>query len=192
MNLILKIVVVVFIIYYFKNEFNNDNSLQNNDSAELSVSQIRGDIYDFRIRALGDVERSDLEDALRILENFYGYRCKIESRVEISSEMRIDGTDEIINSHEALKALKEYEKTIFIVDKRLWSSGTYYRGYTNGTTVIVRGDKSIMKETLLHEIGHTLGLGHCDNLSCIMAVNNDQWETGNFCEKCKRQLNINK
>ena len=56
-----------------------------------------------------------------------------------------------------------------------------------GNTVIVKGGEHL-QETVIHELGHTLGLVHCDNPKCIMATHNDAEDTGQFCEKCKNQL----
>jgi predicted Zn-dependent protease len=57
---------------------------------------------------------------------------------------------------------------------------------------IVRGEKSFLKETIIHELGHTLGLRHCNDLTCIMAVDNDGFDSGTFCDKCSRQIGFNK
>ena len=106
--------------------------------------------------------------------------------------MYIRNTTEILNADVCIEKLFSREKVLYIVDKKLWASGDYLRGYAlqNGGTIIVRGDKSFLRETIIHEIGHTLGLGHCSDMSCIMAVNNDEYDSGNFCNKCKNQLNI--
>ena len=143
---------------------------------------------DFYIRPLGDVDNSDLTDAVKHVENFYGYKCKIKPGVEITENMKINGTDEIINANATIDELKSYRKTIFVVDKRLWHFNQELKGFTNGRTILVKGQKSWLKETLIHEIGHTLGLKHCDDLSCIMALDNDEYETGKFCNKCQRKL----
>jgi hypothetical protein len=45
-----------------------------------------------------------------------------------------------------------------------------------------------LKEAL-HELGHTLGLGHCDNSRCVMRFSNclaeADWNTGRFCARCQ-------
>ncbi len=49
----------------------------------------------------------------------------------------------------------------------------------------------ILKEAV-HEIGHTLGLGHCENPRCVMHFSNSILDTDykdyNFCERCKRMV----
>jgi hypothetical protein len=192
MNDILKIVVVIFLIHYFYTRNNEERSTPNfniETNQSKPNKKIKNNGVDFYIRPLGNVDRSDLTDAVRILNDFYGYNCKIESGVELNENMKIDGTDEIINVKYSLDNLERYQKTVFIVDKRLWWANKEYRGYTNGSTVIIRGDKKILRETLIHEIGHTLGLGHCNDLTCVMAVDNDQYDSGTFCKKCRKQIN---
>lgn len=144
------------------------------------------------IRPLGDVDYDDLTDAARIVQDFYGYNTSIQSGVPITEDMYIRNTTEILNADVCIDKLFSREKVLYIVDKKLWATGDYLRGYAlqNGGTVIVRGEKSFLRETIIHEIGHTLGLGHCNDMSCVMAVNNDEYDSGTFCNKCKNQLNI--
>lgn len=62
-----------------------------------------------------------------------------------------------------------------------------------------RGDGRLFSSRVLkeatHEIGHTLGLGHCPNLRCIMHFSNTLEDTDlkgpGFCDGCTARLNGN-
>jgi len=47
-------------------------------------------------------------------------------------------------------------------------------------------------KTVIHEIGHTLGLNHCDNPRCVMRFSNHVGETDfknkNFCSTCRKKV----
>jgi hypothetical protein len=141
------------------------------------------------IKALGIVDESDLEDAKEIIESFFGYQCIQGNSETITEDMYINGTEEILDALSCIQHLRRDYKVVYIVDKRLWTKGDFLRGYAAyGNTVIVRGEKSFLRETLIHEIGHTLGLNHCPDLSCIMAINNDVYDSGTFCKDCQRKI----
>ena len=51
----------------------------------------------------------------------------------------------------------------------------------------------VLKEAT-HELGHTLGLGHCSNPGCVMNYSNSVKEvdakTAYFCDSCKRKIQL--
>jgi archaemetzincin len=59
-------------------------------------------------------------------------------------------------------------------------------------------DKALLRKRVLteavHELGHTYGLGHCENPHCVMFFSNSLIDTDikgpDFCERCKRKLSI--
>ncbi len=142
------------------------------------------------VRALGDVDSYDLEYAADVIVNFYGYNVEIYSQVEIENGMTtFDGN---IHSVRAFNYLPHNYKTVYVTDKLIYTeNNVLLRGVaSNLNTVIVRGNRSFMKETIIHEIGHTLGLRHCDDLTCIMAIHNDEYDSGDFCDVCKTKINF--
>jgi archaemetzincin len=53
----------------------------------------------------------------------------------------------------------------------------------------------IVKEAV-HELGHTLGLTHCKNQSCVMCFSNSLEDTDrkgeDYCDECSKKLGMNK
>lgn len=145
----------------------------------------------FYVRGYGNVDSSDLVDVKNIIKTKLGFNCVILSNLKLDSTMIIQGSPGILEANLTLKSLKVPQKTVYVTEHRLWYNKEYLRGmaFLNGNVMIVRGDKSFLEETTIHEIGHMFGLNHCSDMTCIMAVNNDEFDSGRFCNYC--QINYN-
>jgi len=142
------------------------------------------------IVGLGEYNQSDLVKAKKYVEEFYGFSCVVDGGVPTKPSMYIENSI-TLNVTQCLGELSvPGQKTIYVTKESLYSKEWgMLRGMTHmrGNTVVVKGGEHL-QETVIHELGHTLGLGHCDNPQCIMAIHNDNEDTGQFCSKCKNQL----
>jgi len=115
-----------------------------------------------RIKGLGNYNQKDVNKVAEYVNKFFGYKCIIEEGVPTTSKMYYGGSD------------LDVSQCIFELNR-------------HGNTVIVE-HTDYDESTVLHEVGHTLGLVHCDNPKCLMAINNDAEVTMDFCNKCKKRL----
>jgi hypothetical protein len=69
------------------------------------------------VKALGDVEYSDITDACNIIKDFYGYNCIMGQPEPITPDLYISGTDQIINAEVCLNKFFTKNKVVYIVDK---------------------------------------------------------------------------
>jgi predicted Zn-dependent protease len=144
----------------------------------------------FHIVGLGDYSQSDLVMAKKYVEEFYGFKCVVDGNVPTKPSMYVENSITLDITKCLAELSVQGQKTIYVTNEKVYSKKWgMVRGMTHirGNTVIVNGGKNL-QETVIHELGHTLGLGHCDNPQCVMAVNNDAEDTGQFCSKCKNQL----
>lgn len=144
------------------------------------------------IKGLGNYTESTLNEISSYVKKFYGYSCTVESSVQTCPEMYDDnGTSlEVENCVKLLR--REGTKMIYVTDENVVADGMQLRGGTIWmSNTIILESTSYNKKTVLHEIGHTLGLSHCDDKNCLMSIYNDDYIVEDFCDKCKNILKDN-
>lgn len=142
------------------------------------------DIDVIYIQPIGNVKKSDLNTVKSAVEEFYKVKCNITPTMEIKHHLYVDGTTDI-NAIKVINQIKSNKHTIIITNKNIIKNNVFktYPVYgsaeKNGNVAIVstyimkqnfNGSNYInqLKKTSLHEIGHTLGMTHCNENRCIM------------------------
>lgn len=170
----------------------NLDSLITKADYDVNTTPSNNSLKEIHIVGLDNVSDADLNYASSVIENFYGYKVEIYENLDTPSDVYYPNS-RTINADNYVNRYRHQVKTIYLTYDLVYQGDLRLRGYTyiNGNTILVRADRSFMKETLIHEIGHTLGLDHCGDLTCIMAINNDEYDSGDFCSKCKSILRNN-
>jgi hypothetical protein len=201
--------VFVFVLYSIGNSNLSVNSTDNlidtdlTDVVDVQMSDINTENASikrtFQIVCVGDVSMADVEDSISIIRRFLltqGVDIKLVQgdNISLDESFLINSTDgsssEILDDQMFLSSYSNNNGVIFLTDKRMYDTKVrdYVRGYSTGFDMIVRTNNGFFKETFVHELGHLLGLSHCDDLTCVMSVNNDEYDSGNFCGKCKNHF----
>jgi len=144
------------------------------------------------IIGVDDVTRDRLNVAKKTLEDFYGFQVNIkEKNVYIHEEYYFNNDKTLLNAGKFVSSFEPSNRVLFITNKKMYSSNVYCRGYTllNGKVIVVKNDYEFMEKTIIHELGHTYGLEHCENKTCVMGIYNDNYDTGKLCVKCKTNIN---
>ncbi|MFN5460993.1 MAG: matrixin family metalloprotease [Bacteroidota bacterium] len=174
----------------FKISKNHVSKNIDNSEKELE-NKLDNRFINLTIRALGDVDDDDLEYASQVVKDFYGYNINFESPTAITPSILTDNGD--LDMLKSCINLQNTSKTLYVTDTKIYDGEELLRGVTSGDnkTIIVRGEKRFMKETIIHEIGHSLGLDHCPDKTCVMAIDNDLEDSGDFCDICKKKVKAN-
>ena len=146
--------------------------------------------YNFIVRGLGNYNPDSLNSIVNYIEKFYGYNCQIMSPVSTTPDMYVPSTTSL-DAARTITVLKGTKiKTLYVTSENLVDRHLDLRGatYQNADVIIVELN-DYNKKTVLHEIGHTLGLEHCDNKNCLMSIYNDDHVVKDFCSICKKKIN---
>lgn len=164
------------------------------------------------IQPLGNVEYSYLEHVKKSINGFYGFEVVVRKKVELSDDLLSPSG----KRYDALKILKKFrskENILVVTEKDIITDKNGVRewgilglGFRPGSVCVIstiRIKKNVSNQKFLdrltkiaiHEIGHNLGLDHCNyDEKCLMndargTISQVDKETLTFCKNCRRVLN---
>lgn len=174
--------------YHCKNYSEIFSKMTNSRSSSESTPSVEDQVV--YISGLGDFDQSDLETTSKAITEVYGLKCEIISPISTSDILynkkgKLDA--EVCN-----RQLNPLNKTVYVTNEYVMSGGIIVCGAsTNSGNFVIVSDNfnNNVRTTVLHEMAHTFGLGHCDN-QCILGHIKLGEPNGKFCNDCKTKLKL--
>lgn len=159
------------------------------------------------ILPLGDVKPEYLKLVKNSVESFYGFECVIKPKVNLTNDL-LSKSKTRYNADKILQKFNSNDNLLIITEKDIATKKGNYEewgilglGQRPGNTCVIstfRMKKNVSVEVLydrlekvsLHEIGHNLGLDHCDyHIECLMndargTIRQVDREKKWLCQKC--------
>jgi hypothetical protein len=153
------------------------------------------------IYRLNQCDEEDLESVKEIISEHYGYNCKIQPGRFLSKNREFvdsDSMNQVVFGSRYFKMINNLPYSIFVSNSKIKSKGQNVCGVSFGNSIYISSKvKNRLKVILIHEISHSQGLTHCENV-CIMnteynpkfisKVWNEYSDKPIFCYECKKQL----
>ena len=173
--------------YHCKNYSEIFSKMTNSEGSHKSDISVEDQVI--YISGLGDFNQSDLETASKEITDVFGFKCKIIDPIKTTSKLYVTNTNRL-DENKCMISLNPKNKTVYVTNESLSVKSKRGSAKKNGKFIIITNTENNVKKTVLHELGHTLGMDHCNNNKCVMATRNYDLCNGKFCNNCKTKLGL--
>lgn len=143
------------------------------------------------IQGLGSYKQSDIIQIQNVIERRCHLPTKIGEPIELTDDKLYNGK---VNMEKALLDYDDKTNKILVTNIKCFSTTEKRNvggvGELNGNLLIIgKNPSNTIERVLIHEMGHCLGLDHCESPTCVMSHTreNDNLKL-NFCDDCKKKF----
>ena len=187
-NLFFFTLIILLGIYVFKDDTKPLFDIENNSTTTNSNKR---KVY---LSGFNSFDDEYVKGAKKIIEDNFNFNCVIKKSVSIGySENNFDCDLAQTKLGFSPNKYCDYDEpvTVFITNENIHSLGKKVRGVCYGNQIYVEQYHGF-KETVVHELCHSIGMSHCEN-ECIMNSNakcrwNKKLNKPIYCKYCKSKL----